>query len=56
MNCRLLNEIANEIYYASLVLEFLIKVAKDKKAKKLFFNYRKFNKRVVLRLFQTGFG
>lgn len=56
MNWHWLNGIADEIYYASLVLEFLIKVSKDKKVKRLFFNYRQFNKRVVLRLFQTGFG
>lgn len=48
--------IVDEMYYASLNLEFLLKITKDNKIKKLFLKYKQYNKRIILRLYQTGFG
>ena len=42
--------IEDEMYFASLNLEFLLKITKDNKIKKLFLKYKQYNKRIILRL------
>lgn len=55
-NWHWLDGIVHDLYYASLNLEFLLKVIKDNKIKRLFLKYKQCNKRIILRLYQTGFG
>lgn len=45
-----------KLYYFSLYIYFIFKITQDNRFKKLRLNIKTFNRKVILRCYQTGFG
>lgn len=43
-------------YYSGVDMTFIFKIMPDNKFKKIYLRIKTFNKRIILRCYQTGFG
>lgn len=43
-------------YYSVVNMTFIFKITQDNKFKKLYLKIKTYNKRIILRCYQTGFG